>query len=101
MGIRESFVGQQIVTSFFWGAIVTIFYAILLILLGRYPRLPVISDAARLQVMRGYLPEQVYMQAFSLHKLCKRVVKTRCAMNLACQFFGVSMSYGTDLSRIR
>jgi hypothetical protein len=50
---RESFVGQVITNSFFWGAILTIFYCIALILLGRYPKIPLLSDAARLQVMRG------------------------------------------------
>jgi len=51
--IRESFVGQTIVSSFFWGALITIFYSIVLIFLGRYPKIPVVSEAARLQVMRG------------------------------------------------
>lgn len=52
--LRESIVGVTITNSFFWGAVLTIFYAIFCILLGRYPKLPLISDAARLQVMRGY-----------------------------------------------
>lgn len=52
--IREGFVGQLIVNSFFWGAVLTIFYCIALIALGRYPKIPVVSEAARLQVMRGY-----------------------------------------------
>lgn len=52
--IRESWLGVTIQSSFFWGAIISILYAIFCILLGRYPKFPVISDAAKLQVMRGY-----------------------------------------------
>nr|YP_010596583.1 Tic20 translocator protein [Chrysotila carterae]WAK83219.1 Tic20 translocator protein [Chrysotila carterae] len=36
------------------GAIIIIFYACILVLLGRYPKIPIISEAARLQTQRGY-----------------------------------------------
>jgi uncharacterized membrane protein len=52
--IRESVVGLVVTNSFFWGAILTIFYCVALIAVGRYPKIPVVSEAARLQVMRGY-----------------------------------------------
>lgn len=50
--IRESAVGVLISNSFFWGAVLTIFYCVGIITLGRYPEIPLLSDAAKLQVLR-------------------------------------------------
>jgi hypothetical protein len=49
---RESAVGVLISNSFFWGAVLTIFYCVGAITLGRYPKIPILSDAAKLNVLR-------------------------------------------------
>ena len=53
--VRESTLGFLIANSMFLGMVVIIGYSSLLITYGRYPIIPVISEAARLQVQRGYL----------------------------------------------
>ena len=53
--IRESALGLMMANGFFLGILVLTIYASLLILNGLYPSIPVISEAARLQVFRGYL----------------------------------------------
>jgi hypothetical protein len=48
----------MIATGFYLGVIVLIVYASLLIFYGLYPSIPVVSEAARLQVFRGYLEDE-------------------------------------------
>jgi uncharacterized membrane protein len=52
--IRESTIGLLLANSIFLGIMAIIFYSSLLIIYGRYPRIPVLSEAAKLQVQRGY-----------------------------------------------
>jgi|TARA_B110000444_G_C18780029_1_gene566962 uncharacterized membrane protein len=53
--LRESGVGILFANSLFLGIILVMLYSWTLVVFGRYPKLPVISEAARLQVQRGYL----------------------------------------------
>jgi hypothetical protein len=53
--IRESTLGVLLANSLFLGIVIIIGYSSLLIMYGRYPKIPVLSEAARLQVQRGYL----------------------------------------------
>ena len=53
--LRESVVGVLLANFLYLGILYTIGYSVLLIAYGRYPKIPVISEAARLQVQRGYL----------------------------------------------
>ena len=55
LGIRESSIGILFANFLYLGILLLIFYSSLLILFGRYPKIPVLSEAARLQVQRGYL----------------------------------------------
>ena len=50
--IRDT-IGFLLTNSIFLG-ILLIVYSIILILYGRYPKIPVVSEAAKLQVQRGY-----------------------------------------------
>ena len=52
--IRESTIGILLANFFYLGVLVLICYASILIMFGRYPRIPVISEAARIQVQRSY-----------------------------------------------
>ena len=52
--IRESIIGIILANFVYLGVLVLIFYSSILILFGRYPRIPVISEAARIQVQRSY-----------------------------------------------
>jgi len=52
--IRESTIGILLANFFYLGTLVLIIYSSILIMFGRYPRIPVISEAARLQVQRSY-----------------------------------------------
>ena len=52
--IRESMIGLLLSNFFFLGTILLMLYSFLLIFYGRYPRIPVLSEAARLQVQRGF-----------------------------------------------
>jgi uncharacterized membrane protein len=52
--IRESTIGIVLANFVYLGTIVLILYSSVLILFGRYPRIPVISEAARIQVQRSY-----------------------------------------------
>ena len=51
--IRESIFGVVFANFLYLGLIILIAYSSLLILYGRYPKIPVISEAAKLQVQRG------------------------------------------------
>lgn len=55
VGIRESAIGLLLANFLYLGTITLIIYSSILIILGRYPKIPVLSEAARLQVQRGYL----------------------------------------------
>ena len=52
--LRESTIGILLANSLYLTTIVIMLYAALVISYGRYPSIPVISEAARLQVQRGY-----------------------------------------------
>ena len=52
--LRESTIGILLANFLYLGTILVMAYASLLILYGRYPKIPVLSEAARLQVQRGY-----------------------------------------------
>jgi len=52
--IRESAIGLLLANFLYLGTIVLIIYSCVLIGFGRYPKIPVLSEAARLQVQRGY-----------------------------------------------
>ena len=53
--IRESSIGLILANFFYLGLITIILYCSIIIMFGRYPRIPVLSEAARLQVQRGSL----------------------------------------------
>jgi hypothetical protein len=55
VGIRESLIGNLIANTVFLGTTGIILYASTLISFGRYPKFPVLSEAAKLQVQRGNL----------------------------------------------
>ena len=52
--LRESTVGILLANFLFFGIVLLMAYAVLLIFYGRYAGIPVVSEAARLQVQRGY-----------------------------------------------
>lgn len=52
--LRESIIGITIANFLYLGVILLIVYSSTLIYFGRYPKIPVISEAAKLQVQRGY-----------------------------------------------
>ena len=54
VGLRESSIGLLVASSLYFCIITLILYSALLIIFGRYPKIPVLSDAARLQLQRGY-----------------------------------------------
>jgi len=54
VGIRESVIGLTMANFLYLGTILLIGYSCVLIAFGRYPKIPVLSEAARLQVQRGY-----------------------------------------------
>jgi hypothetical protein len=51
---RESLPGSAIAISFYAGTIFTLLYSIILIIYGKYPNIPVISEGAQLQVQGRY-----------------------------------------------
>ena len=54
IALRESVIGLLLANSLYLGIIILMLHSSLLISFGRYPRIPVLSEAARLQVQRGY-----------------------------------------------
>ena len=52
--LRESVLGLVLANFLYLGLILLVAYSSLLIFYGRYPKIPVISEAAKLQVQRGY-----------------------------------------------
>ena len=53
--LRESVIGTLLANFIYLGVIGLIIYASFMIIFGRYPKIPVLSEAAKLQVQRGYL----------------------------------------------
>ena len=51
--LRESMVGIVFANFFFLGIVLLIAYSSLLIIYGRFPVIPILSEAARLQVQQG------------------------------------------------
>jgi hypothetical protein len=51
--LRESMIGIVVSNFLFLGIVLLIGYSSLLISYGRYPKIPVLSEAAKLQVQRG------------------------------------------------
>ena len=51
--LRESMIGIVFANFLFLGIVLLIAYSSLLIAYGKYPRIPIISDAAQLQVQQG------------------------------------------------
>lgn len=54
--IRQSTLGTIICTGSFFLVVLTIFYCSFLVLLGKYPVIPIVTDAAFLQVQRHRRP---------------------------------------------
>ena len=52
--LRESMLGVIFANFLFLGIVLLIGYSSLLIVYGRYPRIPILSDAAKLQVQQGF-----------------------------------------------
>lgn len=52
--LRESVIGLVLANFLYLGLFLLIVYSSILIFFGRYPKIPVISEAAKLQVQRGY-----------------------------------------------
>jgi len=52
--IRESTVGIALRNFIYLGVLVIVIYSSILIIFGRYPRIPVVSEAARIQTQRSY-----------------------------------------------
>ena len=52
--IKEGNIGNVIVFFLYEGSMALIIYAIVQLIFGRYPLIPILSDAAKLQVQRGY-----------------------------------------------
>ena len=56
--IRETILGYFISNICYSGIILAVLYCLSIIFfLGRYPRLPIVTDAAKLQVQRGQLDD--------------------------------------------
>jgi len=53
--LRESTLGILLANFLYLGILFVMVYSALLIAYGRYPRIPILSEAARLQVQRGHL----------------------------------------------
>lgn len=53
--LRESALGLLLANFLYLGIVILMLYSSLLIMFGKYPRIPVLSESARLQVQRGYL----------------------------------------------
>jgi uncharacterized membrane protein len=53
--LRESTLGVLLANFFYFGTIIIMAYSSFLIFCGRYPKIPILTEAAKLQVQRGYL----------------------------------------------
>jgi hypothetical protein len=52
--LRESTIGILLANFLYLGIVLVMVYSCILIVFYRYPKIPVLSEAARLQVQRGY-----------------------------------------------
>lgn len=52
--LRETVIGVVLANTFYLGILLIMGYSTILIIYGRYPRIPILSEAAKLQVQRGY-----------------------------------------------
>ena len=53
--LRESTIGVLLANFLYLGTIIIMAYSSFLIFCGRYPKIPILTEAAKLQVQRGYL----------------------------------------------
>jgi len=53
--LRESTIGILLANFLYLGTVIIMAYSSFLILCGRYPKIPILTEAAKLQVQRGYL----------------------------------------------
>lgn len=53
--LRESTIGILLANFLYLGTVIIMAYSSFLILFGRYPKIPILTEAAKLQVQRGYL----------------------------------------------
>jgi uncharacterized membrane protein len=53
--LRESTLGILLANFLYLGTVLIMAYSSFLIFCGRYPKIPVLTEAAKLQVQRGYL----------------------------------------------
>ena len=53
--LRESTVGILLANFLYLGTVMIMAYSAFLIFCGRYPKIPILTEAAKLQVQRGYL----------------------------------------------
>lgn len=52
--VRESILGVLLANFLYLGTVIVMGYCAFLVLCGKYPKIPVLTDAAKLQVQRGY-----------------------------------------------
>ena len=53
--VRESIFGAAFINFFYLGMVLLILYCCFMIIYYRYPKIPIISEAAKLQIQRGYI----------------------------------------------
>ena len=53
--LRESTIGILLANFLYLGTVIIMLYSSFLIFCGRYPKIPILTEAAKLQVQRGYL----------------------------------------------
>jgi hypothetical protein len=53
--LRESTIGILLANFLYLGTVIIMAYSSFLIFCGRYPKIPILTQAAKLQVQRGYL----------------------------------------------
>tara|TARA_B110001452_G_scaffold52042_1_gene39649 strand:+ start:13738 stop:14241 length:504 start_codon:yes stop_codon:yes gene_type:complete len=53
--LRESMIGILLANFLYLGTVLIMAYSSFLIFCGRYPKIPILTEAAKLQVQRGYL----------------------------------------------
>lgn len=53
--LRESTLGILLANFLYLGTVMIMAYSAFLIFCGRYPKIPILTEAAKLQVQRGYL----------------------------------------------
>jgi uncharacterized membrane protein len=53
--LRESTIGILLANFLYLGTVLVMVYSAFFIFCGRYPKIPILTEAAKLQVQRGYL----------------------------------------------